>query len=135
MVANGTTNYLKNLFNSSILALILIFDNLRLSSCSSITSLLDLHRPTFVSCLAPQRSIECKVKSSGVMSSILPTFFGFPISMVKYPISRSCPSIDRVFYFLAFTIVDPNWIAWDTVSFARILSSFLFLFLSKVSSN
>ncbi len=135
IVASGTTSFLINLFSSSISAFILIFHNLRPSNCPSITSLLDLHKPTLVSCLASPRSIECRVQSSGLISYILPTPFGLAISMVKCLVSRSCPSIDKVFCFLAFTIADPEWTTWDTTSFAGTLSSFLFIFLSKVSSN
>ena len=108
IVANGTTSCLMKLLSSSISIFILTFYSLRLPNYPSITSLVDLHRPTFVSCPASPRSIECIVKSSAVISSIYPALLGFAISMVKCHVSGSCPSIDKVLCFLALTIADPE---------------------------
>ena len=106
IVSNGTTSYLMNLLSSSISVFILTFDSLRLSNYPSITSLVDLHRPTFVSCLASLRSIECRMKSLAVIYLIYPTLFGFSISIVQCLVFESGSIIDKVFYFLALTIVD-----------------------------
>ena len=101
IVANVVISCMMNLFNYSISTFILIFDNIRLSIYPSINSLLDLHKPIFVSCLASPRSTKCRVKSSVIMSLILPPLFSLAISIVKANISGSCPNIDKFFYFFS----------------------------------
>ena len=95
----------------------------------------DFHNPTLVSCITSQRSIKWKGKSFIDMSLIVPSLVGLAISIVKCPMLGSCPRIDRGFCFLTLLNVDPELITRDKVSLLWNPSSFLFLFLSKVSSN
>ena len=55
--------------------------------------------------------------------------------MVRFLVLGSCPRMDKVFFFLTLLNVDLEWMARDIVSLLGVPSSFLFLFLSKVSSN
>ena len=118
ILSNGVINYLMKPFSlDCIFAFIFSFNNLRLSSCPSITLFVDFYKPTLVSSLASPRSMKCKEKSSIDISSSLPSLMGLETSMVRCPISGSCPRMDKVFYFLTLLNANPKWIARDDIFF------------------